>query len=173
MIEYTNKEVTLSACERYRYLLRREWEPILTIPVICLFVMLNPSNADGLKDDPTLRRCVRFAQREGYSELEVVNLFAWRSPNPKVLADNWTRSIGPENNDYIRVAAQNASLIIAAWGGNETMGRDQSVLRILRRYQDVYCLRTTKSGKPEHPLYLPDSTQLKFFMRKETTNLCP
>lgn len=174
---YTAKEATLSACGQYRYLLRRTWkstkDDITSMGLIgrtLLFVMLNPSSADGLQDDPTLRRCVSFAQREKYPELEVVNLFAWRSPNPKVLAEDWVRSVGPENDGYIERAAQRANLIIAAWGGNKTMGRDQSVLRKLRRHQDVFCLRTTKAGHPEHPLYLPDSTPLKLFMRKEPTN---
>jgi hypothetical protein len=160
-------EATISPCGQYRYRLSRDWRLAHQEENVCLFVMLNPSTADGLKDDPTLRRCIYFAQREGHTSLEIVNLFAWRSPNPKVLAEDWVRSVGPENDEHIERAAQRAKRIIAAWGTNETMGRANAVLRVLRRYQDVFCLRTTKAGHPEHPLYLPDSTPLKLFVRKD------
>lgn len=166
-------ETTLSPCGRYRYLLSRDWRMAHQAENVCLFVMLNPSTGDALQDDPTLRRCIGFAQREGHTSLEVVNLFAWRSPNPKVLSEDWVRSIGPENDGYIIRAAQRANCIIAAWGTNKTMGRDNSVLRILRRYRDVLCLRTTKAGLPEHPLYLPDSTPLKLFIKKDKQDAKP
>jgi hypothetical protein len=166
--EYTLKTAVISFCERYRYFLRREWRA--EISSTCLFVMLNPSRADGCKDDPTLRRCVSFARRAGHSALEVVNLFAWRSVSPKSLAEDWTRSIGPENDNHIERAAQRATVIIAAWGSNQTMGRDKSVLRMLRQTHNVFCLGTSLAGHPNHPLYLPDSTPLTLFARKEPTN---
>jgi hypothetical protein len=128
--------------------------------------MLNPSTADETKDDATLRKCVGYAHRWGYSTVEIVNLFAWRSRDPKALADDWARSIGPNNNEWIETAAQANHQIIVAWGTNQTMGRDQTVLSLLRKYQDVYCLRTTAQGKPEHPLYLPSDLLPTLFARK-------
>src|SRR4051812_23768502 len=87
----------------YRFALWRRLEnggPVL------LFVMLNPSTANAEEDDPTLKKCVSYAKREGFAEVRIVNLFAWRSPHPKELAVDWVRSIGnPDNDQYIQMEA--------------------------------------------------------------------
>ncbi len=61
----------ISPCGRYRYRLGRAWGPA---PRTMMFVMLNPSTADAYEDDPTIRRCVSFAKREGCTGIDVVNL---------------------------------------------------------------------------------------------------
>ena len=51
-----------SDCERYRYTLRREWgggSGGVT------FVMLNPSTATEVQNDPTVERCERRARAMG------------------------------------------------------------------------------------------------------------
>src|SRR4051812_40135006 len=73
----------LSDCDRYRYLLGREWADGPT----AVFVMLNPSTADALHNDPTIRRCLRYAQVWGCGALMVANLYAWRATDPD---DLWT-----------------------------------------------------------------------------------
>ena len=45
----------LSECGWYRYLLWRRWQP--SAPVVN-FIMLNPSTADAVQDDPTVTRCI-------------------------------------------------------------------------------------------------------------------
>jgi hypothetical protein len=80
----------------YRYHLSRSWES--SSPLVA-FVMLNPSTADAHQDDPTLRRCIGFAQRWGYGRRAGVNRCAYRATNPAVLrqvadpvgADNLSR----------------------------------------------------------------------------------
>ena len=52
----------ISACGQYRYHLWRRWDELLPTMV---WVMLNPSTADATEDDPTIRRCIGFAKREG------------------------------------------------------------------------------------------------------------
>jgi hypothetical protein len=66
----------------YRYLLGREWEG--TGEAVG-FIMLNPSTADAMTNDPTIRRCIGFARAWGYGSLWVGNLFAYRSRDPKRL----------------------------------------------------------------------------------------
>ena len=73
-----------SGDRRYRYLLIRR---VGTSQSRVLFIMLNPSAADEVRDDPTIRRCIGFARDWGFGLLEVVNLFALMSTNPKTLLD--------------------------------------------------------------------------------------
>jgi len=53
------RAAVLSRDGLYRYALRRVWDPAR--PAV-LFIGLNPSTADHRIDDPTIRRCVRFAR---------------------------------------------------------------------------------------------------------------
>ena len=105
-----------SACGRYRYWLERRWSA--DSPAV--FVMLNPSTADAKIDDPTIRRCMGFAKREGHGGLVVVNLFGWRSSDPRqlVLADD---PVGPGNTraigEALLMGATTSGRVICAWGG--------------------------------------------------------
>lgn len=118
------------------------------------FVMLNPSTADAVADDPTIRRCIGFAQAWGFGALEVVNLYAYRATRPAELfaADD---PVGPRNNRFVRAAARSAALVVAAWGVyGRRHGRDAAVLATLRRIGPVHCLGMTLGGQPRHPLFV-------------------
>jgi hypothetical protein len=145
----TKSDATISSCGRFRYSLLRRWGEGST----AVFVMLNPSTADASQDDPTIRRCVGFAKREGCGALVVVNLFAFRATSPayiKAASD----PVGPENDNYVMEALIDADgPAIAAWGVHGSYrGRDKA----LRLLTDVplYCLSMTKAGAPGHPLYI-------------------
>ncbi|MFW5815779.1 MAG: DUF1643 domain-containing protein [Wenzhouxiangella sp.] len=139
-----------SRCRRFRYALWRRWDaagPRLMI------VGLNPSTADAKRDDPTIRRCTRFARDWGYGSLVVTNLFAFRATDPaelKAVAD----PVGPRNDHWIRRMAARSDIIVAAWGNHGSwLGRSEHVCRMLSGR--LYCLRLTAAGQPAHPLYLP------------------
>jgi hypothetical protein len=150
----------ISECGQFRYLLSRRWAPGATL----LFVMLNPSTADAMVDDATIRRCVTFANVHGYGTLEVVNLFAFRATDPRDLARmGW--QVGPENDEYIDCAARNAAAVCVAWGAigenNAAERRVQVVMPIIRAAGHApQCLRVTRGGFPQHPLYLPSDCKL-------------
>lgn len=93
-----------------------------------MFVGLNPSTADELLDDPTIRRCVAFARSWGYGALCMTNLFAFRATDPDVMksADD---PVGPENDQHLQDLANGASVVIAAWGVHGTFGGRHSVAR--------------------------------------------
>lgn len=91
------KTALLSSCGKYRYVLKRKTKCPLRWVKKCVFIMLNPSIADANIDDPTVRRCVSFAEREGCTDLSVVNLFALRSTDPDELL-NEADPQGPENH---------------------------------------------------------------------------
>ncbi len=92
----------------YRYTLWRIWDEHK--PRV-LFVLLNPSTANAIQDDATLRRCIHFARSWSYGSLEIVNLFALRATNPIHLRQA-ADPIGPCNDLYIREAAARATLLI-------------------------------------------------------------
>lgn len=143
----------------HRYQLERYWQPELTGDKgRCLFVMLNPSTADALEDDPTIRRCIGYAKAWGYTELAVANLFALRSVVPAKLYDITVADpVGPDNDHWIAEEAARADLIVCAWGSHGRLAdRDRSVMDILRGRGRIapYALGLTKDGQPRHPLYL-------------------
>ena len=62
-----------SNCEHYRYSLRRVWEPKKQK---IIFILLNPSTATELRNDPTVERCERRAKVLGFGAFIVCNIFA-------------------------------------------------------------------------------------------------
>lgn len=142
----------------YRYTLNRSWHE--NGKRAC-FIMLNPSTADAEKDDPTIRRCISFARREGFGRLIVVNLFAYRATNPKELLTAEDPIGNPENDHWIARSAALSTLTICAWGafGNFT-DRYKDVRYLLRNFRP-HCLGWTKDMIPRHPLYLPKNAPLQ------------
>ncbi|MEK4123161.1 MULTISPECIES: DUF1643 domain-containing protein [Lysinibacillus] len=147
-----NSGAIIDDTERYRYSLWRVWDD--TLPRVT-FIMLNPSTADSREDDPTLRRCIKFAMNWGYGSLEVVNLFAYRSTNPEMLLSA-NDPIGKENNQYIVNALTRSEKVILAWGTKGILfDRDKEVLNLIRQNSiPLFVLELTKDGHPRHPLYV-------------------
>ncbi|MBD2319872.1 DUF1643 domain-containing protein [Phormidium tenue] len=145
----------------YRYSLWREWD-IDKSKIV--FIMLNPSKADASIDDPTLRRCINFANSWGFGSLIVVNLFAFRTASPLELkkVDN---PIGKQNDRYLKKAIKSADRVVVAWGNNgKLMQRDRFVLELLSKHNiQPHCLGITKSGYPCHPLYVLFSNHLSVY----------
>lgn len=141
-------DAVISSCGQYRYVLSRE---IGSFGLDVVFVMLNPSTADATLNDPTIRRCMDFARQFGAKQLTVVNLFALRATDPKVLRSH-PDPVGPENDKYIDAAISSADLSIAAWGTHGVLNGRES--EVAGRYPNLRCLGITKDGHPKHPLYL-------------------
>ena len=145
-------DAVISECGRFRYSLTREWGP----GPRALFIMLNPSTADATEDDPTIRRCIGFAKREGCGSLQVENLFAYRATDPDKMFKHAHTAVGATDS-YIRNAvAELSGPLIAAWGADK---RAESRARRVREYLTEggalpMCLGKTKSGAPRHPLYV-------------------
>jgi hypothetical protein len=136
--------------------------------------MLNPSTADADKDDPTIRSCIRLAQKWKCGGIIVVNLFAFRATDPKDLKKAGY-PIGLENDEWIRRSVGQCHPIVAAWGVNAEPGRSCFVKRMLREIGvPIQCLGTTKQGMPKHPLFIPASQQLiAFFVGQRITEDAP
>lgn len=146
----------------YRYRLWRIWDHNLPVMV---WVMLNPSTADAKEDDATIRRCIGFAKQWGYGGIEVINLFALRSTDPKGLKEGPV-PVGPDNaSTFYETVDRKPKLIVAAWGNNVPPGYDVHVnaIRGVLRSNEAQCLGHTRSGEPKHPVRLPYSTRLRPF----------
>lgn len=157
----------ISTCGKYRYRLGRPIEEAADrrLDGCVLWVMLNPSTADAVKNDNTIRRCISFTRSWGYSEFTVGNLYAWRSSDPAALreADD---PIGPENLEHLRDMASRASLIVAAWGAHAERAQSDAIAAMLSTFGHVWCLGISKRGMPLHPLMLRADTERVLFMPK-------
>ena len=146
-----------SDCEQYRYLLTRTWDPAGRK---ALFIMLNPSTATEVQNDPTVERCERRARTLGFGAFRVTNIFAYRATDPKVMravAD----PVGPENDAAIADSAPWADQIVCAWGTHGAhLDRGPQVARLLRATGlPLYHLGLSKHGHPKHPLYIGYAVQ--------------
>ncbi len=148
---------TYSDCERYRYALTREWEPDGRK---VLFVMLNPSTATEVQNDPTVERCERRARALGFGAFRVCNIFAYRATDPRDMRAQ-PDPVGPENDAAILQGVDWADEIVAAWGTHgEHLNRGTAVETLLRDAGTrPKHLGLTKAGHPKHPLYISYATR--------------
>lgn len=153
---YLEAAATLSPCGLYRYDLTRVWEAFAPR---CLWVMLNPSTADGAQDDPTIRRCVGFSKAWGFGGLVVCNLFALRATDPGAVLGH-PAPVGPDADAWIRDRLTGVERVVCGWGNSLAVAeRAAAVLAIVRAAGRVpHHLGLTKDGQPRHPLYLKGTT---------------
>jgi hypothetical protein len=157
---FEDPETTLSASRavfspdrKHRYALWRTWDKN---KATVMFVGLNPSTADEIKNDPTVSRCIKYAERWGFGSMIMSNIFAYRATDPddmKAAAD----PVGPENDQWLLKLTDEASLIVAAWGNHaEHMDRGRAVMKLLAN-KKLHCLDMNQTGHPKHPLYCKGS----------------
>lgn len=142
-----------SDCETYRYSLTREWDPSGERLV---YVMLNPSKATEVDNDPTVERCERRARALGFGAFRVVNIFAIRETDPRRMRQA-SDPVGPDNDQILTAAVRWSHQVIAAWGTHGAhQQRGASVMAILQQLgAPTYHLGLSKHGHPKHPLYIP------------------
>jgi hypothetical protein len=148
------RSAILSDCGQFRYELRRQWSEAPALG----WVMLNPSTADASVDDPTVRRCIDFAQRWGYGAIVVRNVYAFRATDPQAL---WmsTNRWGPDVGHHLRRAVDE-KVTVCAWGNNVVEADAAAARRILcEAGANLVHLGLTKHGQPRHPLYVKASTE--------------
>lgn len=146
-----------SPCERYRYALTRVWDGD---GARALFVMLNPSTATEVQNDPTVERCERRARTLGFGAFRVCNIFAWRDTDPRKMR-RAAEPVGPGNDAAIVAGCAWADTIVCAWGSHgDHLGRGAEVERLMRGTgRRLHHLGLTKAGHPKHPLYIAYSEQ--------------
>ena len=154
LLELSEPAAIISNDGQYRYFLQREWG--LSGRKIA-FIGLNPSTADATSDDPTIRRCIGFAKAWGGTSLWMVNLFAFRSTNPRMLTSA-IDPVGPENDFWLEKIISSADLTVAAWGNHGKIMNRGSIIE--QRFSgSLHMLAMTGQGEPGHPLYIRADTK--------------
>jgi hypothetical protein len=149
----------VSYCGRYRYNLAREWDP--AGGRVC-FVMLNPSTADAEVDDPTIRRCIRFARDWGAGGLDVVNLSPVRSANPAAILTEWPNRVHIQTNrGELERLANLADILVLAWGAHKHAKLPSLSHGLRIPWDSAKVLGHNADGSPKHPLYVRADTPLE------------
>ncbi|ABD56950.1 DUF1643 domain-containing protein [Jannaschia sp. CCS1] len=141
-----------SDCERYRYALTRVWD---ADGQRALFIMLNPSTATEVQNDPTVERCERRARTLGFGAFRVLNIFAYRATDPRDMR-RAADPVGPANDAAILAGLDWADRVICAWGTHgEHLARGPAVADLLwGTGRELLHLGLSKAGHPKHPLYI-------------------
>jgi hypothetical protein len=159
------RSATLSRDGRYRYRLERRWA---SGGAVLPWVMLNPSRADALVDDPTIRRVTALSRGWGFDGCVVVNLFGYRTASPAELASA-PDPVGARNRRVVRqvLATSTAGVVVAAWGAAKVPGLAAAAASVLgdagERGLSVAAVGRNLDGSPRHPLYVRRGTPLTRF----------
>ncbi len=140
----------------YRYALTRIWSAGPRV----LFVMLNPSTATEVQNDPTVERCERRARALGFGSFAVANIFAFRATDPRMMRAE-ADPVGPQNDATILSLIPQADQIICGWGTHGLyLNRGASVVTLLRATgRELLHLGLTQTSQPKHPLYIAYTQQ--------------
>lgn len=142
-----------SECRKYRYALFRIWDnrkPLLMV------IGLNPSTANELSDDPTIRRVINFANSLGYGGVYMMNCWAYVSTNPddlKIESDNGL------NDRWLRAIKSICADVLFAWGAFKVVKESGRAAELSAMFPDAKCFVKNKDGSPKHPLYVHGKTQ--------------
>jgi len=157
-----------SDCELYRYSLTRTWDPA---GQKALFIMLNPSTATEVQNDPTVERCERRSRILGFGAFRVTNIFAFRATDPRDMRAA-TDPIGPENDRTILESCPWADQIICAWGthGEHLKRGPEMEARLRGTDRPLHHLGLSKAGHPKHPLYIKYAEQPRLWLAEQTAS---
>lgn len=146
----------LSDDEVYEYRADRWWGegPRLA------FVGCNPSLITwqaGARLDPTSANCEAIARRDGYAGVTMLNLWAARGTDPRMLRDH-PDPIGPGWAEAFDEAVRDVGFVVGAWGtapfcaGTHVARRRiaEVVALITALGLEVCCLGHTADGEPRH-----------------------
>lgn len=147
---------------RWRYALWRYWDQDVAPLMV---IGLNPSTADEVSDDPTVRRCLGYARDWGFGGLRMLNAFAWRATDPQRMFERFNQmapsvlaAANAQNDEYILAAAvrtiQEGGPVLAAWGNHARWHGRNLELRNLLDGLGIACFGLTGAFEPKHPLYL-------------------
>lgn len=148
----------------YRLKLTREWGITQRTAVV---IGLNPSIADNLTDDPTIKALYQFCDQWNCERLIMLNLFTLIATEPKDMIKHPAPECGGSLEPWIETFTQPESVyngatnrdyepkVVAAWGAHGVLrDQDRKAMAWLNYWNvKAWCLGTNKNGTPLHPLY--------------------
>lgn len=154
---------TFSEDGNYRFALWRIWDE--SKPLV-MFVGLNPSTANHVDDDPTIRSVVRIAKSNGYGGIYMMNCWAYISTDPEKLRDHRFNDLICEWNDNMLTTTKaKCKDVVFAWGAFRIVKETGRGNELKKMFPDAMCLAILKDGSPKHPLYCKSTTELKPFTK--------
>lgn len=144
-MKHIDKGAEFSDCGKYRYYLLRIWD--IEKP-FALCIGLNPSTANGIDDDPTIRNLCTLLDTYGFGGFYMANLFAVISSDPDYL-----RSCPDpikDNDKWLTYLEGVTNETIFCWGSFKQA--EYRAKKIIQKFPDALCFGKTSAGKPMHPL---------------------
>ncbi len=92
----------------------------------------------------------------------MVNLFAYRTPDPSALK-RVRDPVGPSNRRAVKRACNNADLVVAAWGAHGSFNNQVQRWMPLLSSLQLSCFGLTRSQQPIHPLYQRSDATLESY----------
>lgn len=152
----------ISPCGLYRYRIERD---VQLDGVVAGLFGINPSYADAIENDPTMRKDIGFAKMNGWRRIIKGNVFAYRSKDVRKLGQV-KDPVGPENTAHIYQIIADADVLVPMWGATTKVPKalrgeyEAMMLRLLESGKPIMHFGVTKDGDPRHPLFLRYTTPL-------------
>jgi hypothetical protein len=136
-----------------------------------IFLGLNPSTAEPMNLDQTLKSVERIAEFHDFQTWVAINLYPQRATHPNDLHSSCDQALHRTNLKHIEnILIFGEPVIWAAWGTKITIRPylQDSIRDIFELSKKYNCLWVTigdlsKDGHPHHPLYLKKDAEMKEF----------
>lgn len=144
---------------KHRYALWRIWDK--NKPLV-MFIGLNPSSANQLESDPTIKSVYRLSKTNGYGGFYMMNCFTFISTDPSELTDFSNNKL---NDSWLLNIRSLCTAVVFAWGKFpvvKQLGRDVALLEM---FPDAQAIEILPDGSPKHPLYCKSSTKFVSYIK--------
>ena len=142
-----------------------------------IFIGLNPSLSDSVYVDNTTKKIIKIVRNYNYGKVEIINLFALISSNPKKLFIH-KKPVGYLNNEFIygnlKHWSENKNCDLWLGWGNKGifLDRNKKVSKMIKKYYSIkkinfekplgpLFIKKTMKHNPIHPLYCSDNSTLQ------------
>ncbi len=139
-----------------RFILWRIWE--LDKPRV-MFIGLNPSTANEVTNDPTIKSVCRISKANGFGGVYMVNCFPHISTNPSDMK-NIPEADDLLNKEYIFRAWCMSEVVVFAWGNFPIVKESGMMDFLIKMFPDAKAIAINKNGSPKHPLYCKSDSKL-------------
>lgn len=171
-------ECVYSDDNKHRLYFKKVWDK--TKPCAAI-ITIHPASADNILLDQTTHLATNgIARLEKYGGIIVVNLFSLLTSK---LETRWARDIDindPDNDNYIKKAVDEASIVIFAWGrttNSRIQNRASQLAELLKEHKDKIFVICDGDKRLIHPLS-PSIRNIPwvlepFYIDKEESNTVP